>query len=73
MLAEPIGPHMTATPDRGGWTVEIPRGLTIGRVMAGLDRYAFFPVQCGLDADELRVIADFLDRVTAARKAGGGT
>ena len=76
MPAEPIGPHMTATPVGGGWIVNDKRGGVLGRIAwyARWNQYEFLPSHgSGYSGGCCRDLAKFLDRVTAARKAGGGS
>lgn len=76
MPAESIGPHMTATSTPTGWTVCDKRGGALGRVIwhAAWKQYEFLPdFDTGYTAGCCRDLARFLDRVTAARKAGGGS
>ena len=75
MPADPIGPHMTATPDGDDWIVRTKGGDTLGRV-AWCDRWNRYEIHLSpgeeYSAACARDVADFCDRVTAARKAGGG-
>ena len=77
MPAEPIGPHMTATPYLDGWIVRTKDGTTILGTVEWHARWKLYELAprhgTGYTASCCRDMAKFLDRVTAARKAGGSS